>query len=213
MLVQAKEVPRQAAQWAAEFEGEQRATGPSLGGDEFASFQGGQHPAAQRWIDEFGGAGGYCKSASGYCKGAGGWCKDTDGYCNSGLMCLAAQVGAGAGHWLLLQGVAAALRALQAHFRAGGLARLGACLPTRLRTLYPPPPAGPPLSHRAAMPAEAGAGPDWATEFAEGVAGGGWVEDFEAEAAGLRSTNVEAWEEEYLQELERLHSAAGAPLA
>ncbi|GAB4823917.1 hypothetical protein N2152v2_010963 [Parachlorella kessleri] len=104
---QAKEVPRQAAEWANEFQQQQ---GPSVLGEEFASFQAEQHPAAQRWIDEFGG---------------------TEG------------------------------------------------------------------------------GADWADQFADGVAGGGWVEEFGAEANGTRSIDVEQWESEYLQELERLNGTAG----
>eukprot|EP00887_Chlorella_sp_A99_P004578 scaffold4.g4578.t1 len=52
----------------------------------------------------------------------------------------------------------------------------------------------------------AGGRGDWADEFASGLAGGGeWAEQFAAgEGAG-----VQQWEEEYLSELERLHSAAG----
>ncbi|KAL4445746.1 hypothetical protein ABPG77_008945 [Micractinium sp. CCAP 211/92] len=53
----------------------------------------------------------------------------------------------------------------------------------------------------------AGAGADWADQFADGVLGGGeWARDF---ANGQGSTDIASWEEEYMAELERLHSATG----
>ena len=59
-LAQVKEVPPAAAAWAEEYHAERQGQqGPAVWGDEFASFQAQQHPAAvgERWEQEFEGAG------------------------------------------------------------------------------------------------------------------------------------------------------------
>ena len=47
---------------------------------------------------------------------------------------------------------------------------------------------------------------DWADQFAQGVSGGDWAEQFAAERPG---PDVAAWEEEYLNELNKLHLDMG----
>ncbi len=57
--VQVKEVPPAAAAWANEFSTQQQGQqGPAVWGDEFASFQAQQHPAAtgEKWARDFAGA-------------------------------------------------------------------------------------------------------------------------------------------------------------